>query len=173
MAISSHWDCGVVPETRPAIFEFERGIRDLARLRDEGSYYLIGHGHPRSSARTRQLFERVGIRFEVDPDVVLRTADLLVHDNSSLMYEAAALDIPVLALNAKRYRRNVEHGLRFWSHVPGYECDDSDTLVSMVDFALDDPAEARRLRARAATHVYAHRDGQSARRAAEAIERVL
>lgn len=169
--VSSHWDCGVVPETRPAIFEFERGIQALARLQD--LVELRGHAHPRLSQPMLGLLERNGIGFEVDPDVVLRTADLLIHDNSSLMFEAAACDVPVLALNAAGYRRHVEHGLRFWSHVPGIQCSTVGTFLPSVIAALDDPPEAKALRARAASHAYDLRDGTSAARAVDAIEKVM
>lgn len=169
VVVSSHWWCGIVPETMPAVPLFERGIRELARLE---AVQLVGHAHPRASRRLFETWTRLGIRCEPDPDWVLANSDLLIHDNSSLMYEAAALDVPVLALNAPTYRREVEHGLRFWSHVPGIQCDSVGTFLPAVWAALDDPPEARALRARAAEHVYAHRDGSSTRRAVDAIERV-
>lgn len=171
VVVTEHWRCGVAPETMPALPRFDRGIRELARL---GDIQLVGHAHPRGDRRTRIRWEKLGVdRFEHNTDWVLRNADLLVADNTSLMYEAAALDVPVLALNGPEYRRDVEHGLRFWSHVPGIQCSSVGTFIPAVMAALDDPPEARSLRARAAMHVYAHRDGRSAERAADAIEDVI
>lgn len=173
IAISSHWRCGVCPETLPALDHYERGISDLARLEADDGYNLLGHSHPRGERRTRELWARLGIRWEPDPDVVLRSADLLVIDNSSLAFEAAAVGLPVLLLNLPSYRRDVEHGLRFWSHVPGLQCDDPADLATSVQRALADPPEAKVLRDRAARHAYAYSDGRSAERAAVAIEGVL
>lgn len=140
---------------------------------------MIGHAHPRAGRRAREMFDRLGVPFEVDVDRVLdrlaRSCQprLLVADNTSVMYEAAALDVPVLALNAPSYRRDVEHGLRFWDLVPGLQVDEPRDLEAGIVHALADPPEARALRARAGAHTYAHRDGSSSRRAAEAIEKVL
>lgn len=177
VAVTSHWFCGVVPETMPVLPLYESALRSLC---DAAVVSMVGHTHPRAWQRTRALWDRLGVPYEPDPDVLLRTADLLVADNTSLMYEAAAIDVPVLALNwpwnRKRnqgYRRDVEHGLRFWSHVPGLSCDTADELVGQVQRALEDPPEAKKLRADAATRAYAHRDGRSAARAADAIEELI
>lgn len=178
VAFTAHWFCAVVPETMPALWLYERA---LVALRDAGSVRMLGHAHPRAQARTEALWKRLGIEYDSDPDSVLRRADLLVMDNTSLGYEAAALDIPVVALNApwdeKRrtgYRRDVEHGLRFWSHVPGIECDEPEHLDWTIGAALADGPEARILRERAAAAAYAHPvDGLAAARAADAIEGML
>jgi hypothetical protein len=177
VAVTSHWFCGVVPETMPVLPLYESALRALC---GSGIVQVCGHAHPRAVQRTEALWGRLGVPYEPDPDVVLRSADLLVADNTSLMYEAAAIGLPVLALNApwnpKRrsgYRRDVEHGLRFWSHVPGLQCDGPDGLASRILDALDDPPAAKQLRAYAATRAYAHRDGRSAQRAADAIEEMI
>ncbi len=171
VAITSHWPCGVCPETMPALPLYERAIGEVYKL--ETSFRLVGHAHPRGMRRTRAMWDRLGIPFEVDPDQVLRQADLLVADNTSLLYEAAAIGLPSLSLNAPSYRREVEHGLRFWSHVPGLQCDAPRDLQSSILDALADPPEAQDLRARAAARAYSHRDGRSSSRAADAIEKVL
>lgn len=174
VAVTEHWRCGTVPETMPAMPLFDRAIKKLVT-----SFQVVGHAHPRGARRTIERWRRLGITtIERDPDALLcalRTAQsaVLVADNTSLMYEAAALDIPVLAVNGPDYRRGVEHGLRFWSHVPGIQCDSVGTFIPAVMAALDDPPEARALRAHASAHVYAHRSGDSAARAADAIERVI
>lgn len=170
VAVTSHWRCLRLNETMPALKNFMRGIATLSRLED---IQLLGHAHPRQHLGGAERWKQLGIEFDPDPDSVLARADLLVADNTSLMYEAAAVDVPVLALNSPLYRREVEHGLRFWSHVPGLQCDDPADLEHAVLTALGDPYPAQLLRQRAAWHVYAHRDGTSAARAADAIERVL
>lgn len=171
VAITAHWRCGVVPETMPALPRFESALREL-REAEPSTFQLLGHAHPRAARRAQQMWDRLGVPVEVDPDVVLARADLLVADNTSLLYEAAAIDVPVVVLNSPTYRRDVEHGLRFWSHVPGLQVDEPGQLVGTLDRALADPLEVRMLRRRAACHVYAYRDGRSAERAADAIERV-
>lgn len=168
VVVTEHWPCFVAHETRPGMRHFDRGIRELARLE---AIQLIGHAHPKGRM-TWDRWSALGItELERDPDVVLRSADLLIADNTSLMYEAAALDVPVLACNAPWYRRDVEHGLRFWSHVPGIQVDTVGTFIPAVVAALDDPPEAHDLRARASAHVYAHLDAGAAARAVDAIER--
>ena len=170
IALSSHWRCGVVPETYPALPLYEKPIAALA---EDPSLRVVGHAHPRSTWRTRAMWDRLGIRYEPDPDVILSTADLLIVDNSSLAYEAAACGTPVLSLNRPSYRREIEHGLRFWSMVPGVQCDRPEDFAGAVKVALYDPPEARALRERAVQFVYAHRSGTSATLAVDAIETVM
>lgn len=172
VAVTAHWRCSTVPETWPAIGEYLKPISEISKSYE---YQMIGHGHPRDTIGARARARKWGIRFEPDPDVVLaelRSAQcaVLVADNTSLMYEAAALGIPVLALNSRHYRRDVEHGLRFWSHVPGLQVEQCAEFRAAVERALEDPPEAQALRARAAAAAYDHRDGTSAARAADAIE---
>lgn len=166
VAFTCHWRMGgdELPEGMPALPEYFGAIAELG-----DSIELLGHAHPRIRSQMEREYSKLGIPFEADPDVVLDRADLLVADNTSLMYEAAALDVPVLALNSPLYRRDVEHGLRFWQFVPGLQCDEPAHLASSIDVALRDGPVLKRLRARAASYAYASVDGQAAARAADAV----
>lgn len=168
VAVTCHWRYDLIPEGRPALPYYIERIADLGQ-RLWQSFNLVGHGHPRIQSETRRWWETIGCDFEPDPDVILSTADLLICDSSSLAYEAAAVGVPVLSLNAPFYRREVEHGLRFWSAVPGLQCDEPDDLDRLVHLALTDPPEASALRHQAAQYAYAVLDGHAADRAADAI----
>jgi hypothetical protein len=61
---------------------------------------------------------------------VRKFANLLICDNSSLMYEMSYLGRNVVALNAPWYRRDVEHGLRFWQW-RGIQVDTPEELLAL------------------------------------------
>lgn len=168
IAFSFHWACTLVQEANSTWNEWMPAIRDLAR---DGRYRLIGHGHPRAWDRLAPLWRRLDILPVPDFTEVLERADLYVCDNSSTMYEFAGTDRPVLTLNASTYRRDVEHGLRFWSHIPGLACDYPEDLPRMVGEALEDGPVAQELRARAVEEVYGgFFDGRATARAVAALE---
>jgi glycosyltransferase involved in cell wall biosynthesis len=108
-----------------------------------------------------------------DVDRVLSEADLLVVDNSSCAFEMAAIGKPVVLLNLPSYRRDVEHGLRFWSHPPGIQVDHPSELADAICLALKDPPAHRAIRARAVAEAYAYVDGHASERAATAIMEAL
>ena len=90
--------------------------------------------------------------------------------HNSMLYEFAATGRPVLCLNAERWRRDVEQGLRFWSHVPGLALDPGAPLVDGIDEALRDDAGPRALREQAAARVYGRTlDGRATERAVAVI----
>lgn len=164
-------NCGVCPETYPALPRYEQAIAALNR--DPG-LRLVGHAHPRGARRTGSMWERLGIPFEVDPDVVLASADLLVADNTSLLPEMAAVGKPIVFLNGPGYRRDVEHHGRFWDWPRGQvSCDKPCELAGAVARALADPSKVRAARGRMVRSVYAYTDGRSSERAVDAIAKVL
>jgi hypothetical protein len=128
-----HWDAPLVcPEARSArshyldhLHEMVTWARETGRSRGD----VIGTWHPRDRMAAG-IWRSLRVPAEPDPDRVLRQAALVIADNTSLTYEAAALGIPTIALNAPWYRRDVDHGLRFWSHVPGLQVDDAYELIA-------------------------------------------
>ena len=168
VAVSFHWDCQIVPETRSAAGTYLPALHGLARR-----YTVLGHAHPRAWADLRGRYRKIdGVTPVRDFADVVARADLYVCDNSSTIYEWAALDRPVVVLNSPHYRRDVRHGLRFWDHVPGIEVDHPADLAAAVATALDDPPELAARRRAAAELVYPH-VGAAAQLAAAAIEEAL
>lgn len=162
ICISFHWNCRIAPETRPAFRYFEPGLPRLAKKFD-----VVGHAHPRYR-HIGKHFEKVGIPFVADFEEVVATCGLYLNDCSSTLYEFAALDRPVVVLNAPFYRREVEHGLRFWEYADvGTNCDHPDDLVAAVKRARQDDGVRRR---QITSLVYPHR-GSAVERAVQAIER--
>lgn len=169
VAISFHWPCAICPEAGWAWPHYMDAITALVARSGEMGWEVVGHGHPRAWVRLERWWRSIGVRTIERFDDVLREADVYACDNSSTLYEAAACGVPVVCMNAPQYRRDVDHGLRFWSHVPGLQVDRGDDLADVIALALTDPPEAQQLRERASVHVYRYRDGQCARRAADAI----
>jgi hypothetical protein len=162
VAISFHFDgFGSVPEMKSAFEHYRKALPALA-----DSVHLIGHAHPRRTGM-RPIYERMGIEWVPSFVEVCRRADLYICDNSSTIFEFAATGRPVVLLNSPEYRRNVNHGLRFWdaSHV-GLNVDEPDQLVPVVEYALTDPLPEDRVDA--LSHAYTY-DRGGAKRAADAI----
>lgn len=175
VAVSFHWDCTLVPETRTAWPHYDGALDALAVVARHRGWRLIGHGHPRIFGRLARRWTQLGVEPVADFDQVLRDADVYVVDNSSTLFEFAALAGPVVVLNAPWYRRDVDHGLRFWEHAEvGVQVDEPGGLVAGVEAALEDPP-AMRLRRRQHTFaVYGSLlDGRAADRAAAAIRRLV
>ncbi len=170
IAISFHWPGKQVPECDTAFGDFHRALPDLAKR-----FKVIGHGHPKGEWQRalRATYSRNGIEFVPEFADVCKRADVYICDNSSTLYEFAATGRPVVVLNAKKYRRDVHHGLRFWDAADvGVQVDDERDLVDAVHLALSDPPSRRRARENALSLVYAYRDG-GAQRAADAVVRHL
>lgn len=167
VALSFHFDRKTVPETRSAWPHFASVLPQLAA---ETRWKILGHGHPRMLDTLAPHYERHGIEIVRDFDEVMQRADLYICDHMATLYEFASTGRPVVVLNAPWYRRDVEHGLRYWEHADvGINCDQPGDLLQAIQNALLDPPERQRTRAKAVRAVYAHTDGQAAHRAARAI----
>lgn len=169
-AVSFHWRCGVVRESGTA---FDHYAAHLAATRTElaaAGITLIGHGHPRILTKIRGIYDAAGIETVTGfRDVVART-DVLAVDNSSVMFEFAALNRPVVVLNSPHWRRNVHHGLRFWDAAPvGLNVDQAEHLARTIIEAFTDPARIAERRRNIIDGVYPTATGGAARVAADAI----
>lgn len=169
VVFSFHWDCKVVPETTWA-FPFYRRALELASKRTD--IRIVGHAHPRAARTLRPWFESRGIEYIPHLDTVMDVADVYVCDNSSSIFEASAVGIPVVLLNSPRYRRDIEHGLRFWEAANiGPQVDSSRDLIPAIFDALNPSPEQQAETQRCLDLVYSVRDGSSATKAVEAIRK--
>lgn len=166
VAFAFHWPCKQTAETWPAFDDWADRIAALPRDR----WTLLGHWHPRWGDTLRRWYSRHDIEPVERFDQVLDRADLLVADNTSVMYEFAAVGRPVLCLEESRWRHDVEHGLRFWSYPPGITAGDALPLEDYIDAALADDPHSRELRTSAVASAYGTlADGQATSRAVEAL----
>lgn len=174
VAFTWHWWLELVPETQSAFPWYESALPDVfSQLRADG-VLVIGHAHPRYAGKLGSWYRTTGGIPWVDRlEDVFDQDPVLVADNTSALYEAAALGHPTVVMNAPWYRRHVDHGLRFWSHVPGPQVDGPAELYEAITSVLVDHTTGLDLRERAAAHAYAHRDGHAAERAATAIMEAL
>jgi hypothetical protein len=113
VAVSFHWRCRLTPECGSAWDAFKPDVR---RFVAEGRWQVLGHGHPRLWGEVGPWWRSLGVEPVEDWTTVVRRADFYVCDNSSTMFEAAAVGLPVVVLTDPEWRRDVEHGLRFWEY---------------------------------------------------------
>jgi hypothetical protein len=125
------------------------------------------HSHPRAWNIVKRDYREFQISTVKQFSDVLDVASVYVADSTSTLYEFAYTGKPVVVVNSTKYRRHMNHGLRFWDYIPGMQVDHWKDLVGAVERALD--GEGEELRARAVDVAYPIRDGTSARRAADAL----
>jgi hypothetical protein len=167
VCISFHFECVVVPETRSA---FEHYRKVLPALLQAKGYQVVAHCHPRAKDTIGAALQKMGFEFIPDFAEVMEIADVYCMDHMSTLYEFASLGRPVVVLNAPWYRRNVNHGLRYWDAADvGVQCDEPSDLDAAIRKALVDAPEQQGNRQRALGRVYGYMDGHCAERAADAI----
>ena len=171
VAVSWHWDCQVAPETRSALPHFKS---ILAQLRKAPDINLIGHAHPRVTFNriVQKLYKDLRIPYVHDFNDVIEQADLYIIDNSSSAYEFAAAGRPVIHLNAPWYRKDVNHGIRFWDYLPGPTADKPIEVLPLVRKMLKDPNLYEEQRAEVVKELYPYL-GRSSKVAAKEIKKCL
>lgn len=170
VAFAFHWNGSEVSsEARSALAHYEKGLEGAVDDLIGRGWEVWGHGHPREEAGLQAVWHGLDVPW-VDRERIFDEADVLVADNTSLIWEFAALGKPVVLLDAPWYRRHVEHGLRFWRWASiGPAVQDAESIPVAVDVAHTDEDPYPQLRQMAVREVYAHVDGRSAQRAATAI----
>ena len=162
VVLAWHWNCDLTPETRTAFPQYRRILPEL-----KGS---VGHGHPRLWGTLGRAYKAAGVvPVQWWDDVIRLGPSVVVADNTSVMWEAAALNIPVVVVNASWYRRDVEHGLRFWEYSDvGPNVNTPDDLLAVVNTVADWAGVYDVRRREVAGLLYGQSD-RSAWRAADAI----
>lgn len=160
VVISFHWNAGLAQEARSAWPHYQRNLSILRGLP------MLGHGHPRMLRRLIPAYQRAGIPTETDWGACVTQASVLVCDNSSIIFEAAALGIPVVVLDAPWYQ--AEWGMRFFEYADvGPRVSGPTELVAAITEVLEKDRWSAR-RAEVGRAVYGEVAG-STRRAVEVV----
>lgn len=136
LAFAWHWRCAITIESDTAFDEYREAMFEAATR-----WTTIGTGHPRIIGEISAVYQQRGIEVAYNSFDVLKQCGLLVADNTSLIYEAAALDIPVILVNRYDWRRDRDYGLRFWDITPGPSVDHPSELVPMIESQLEDKTD--------------------------------
>lgn len=107
-----HHQIGGCPEQRSTYGDW---LGEIETLLHRDDFTVVGHAHPREQELVRR-WRKMGVPVIERFDEVVQVADVYVCDNSSTIYESAALGIPVVVLHGYSYRPAVKHGLRFYQY---------------------------------------------------------
>lgn len=167
--VTFHFDAAddVAPEARSAWSHYRDVMPALVRRTG-----LAGHAHPRCWSTLGPWWESIGATAIEHQDEALASASVLIADNTSCLYQAAALGIPVVVLNAPWYRRDVQHGLRFWEHASvGLQVNEPGDLFDAIAATLAvDPL--REHREAISAELYPQTDGGASAAAAAVIRKI-
>lgn len=175
VCIAWHWDAArVSPEARSAFAHYQASLPQIVDTLHHQNVAVYAHAHPRWGNTLDREFWKAGFDAVLSSDrEVFQQCSVLAMDNSSLMYEFASLGRPVVALNAPWYRREVDHGLRFWQHVPGWQADDASEAIDLLLAAIVDPTFGQEFAVPAVAHAYEFVDGRASERAAQWITQLV
>lgn len=173
VAVTWHWPCKAVGNEGGTAFHYlgEAVLDELVAMQDRGDIYLMGHAHPRGVDMVENAYAERGITLWPDFADVIRCADLLIADNTSVLYEfPAATGRPVVVLDSPQWRRYLNMPPRFWSHADvGPRTSEPPQVPGLVRRALRrEPADWER-RTAIIDDLFPHR-GEAASRAVDAIE---
>lgn len=168
VAVTFHWPNALCPEAQWALPHYRSALPALRDATAAAGGELIGHGHPRAWRQLRREWSHLGVRPVESLAQIFDEADVLVVDNSSAGPEFASLGRPIVWLSAPWYRRDIDHGGRFWDwtqDVP-HVTEPGDVVEAVLAAASAGAGEGHAALVRS---VYASTDGHAAPRAADAI----
>jgi hypothetical protein len=170
VCFSRHWGPAIVPEMKSAWWHYEEAITEYARAHP-GKVAL--HCHPRQEHEGRRCAQIMGVPYIGRFEDVVRHCEVYVADNTSTIFEFAAMDRPVVLLTAPWFK-NSNHGGRFgrWRLV-GHEtfCPD-DLRETIEEWAVGANDGYRDTRMEIVGEAFPTIEG-AAKLAAEAIEGAL
>src|SRR5690554_2008667 len=141
-------------------------VEELSDLAKEYNFLL--KLHDKSTAKWgKSLKKQKGVFLIDDPDIVpyYLTADVLISDYSSVIFEFSVLDRPIILFDID----NANHALRSisyqWRDI-GIRVTNSRELAAALGRIFDNPEEYKEKRQEYARRLFKYRDGSAARRAA-------
>jgi len=173
VTLTFHWDCRVAPESRWALPHYAERLPEFVEHLRLLGFDVFGHAHPRAEKMLKRFWHRNKVEYLDTPEMVFWASDILIADNTSLLFEFASLDRPVVLLNAPWYRKHVHHGGRFWDWADvGINVDQPEALfnIDFDSYLFEDRFAFQR--AEIVKQIYAHTDGFAGQRAAKWVTRM-
>lgn len=111
VAVGFHWPCTISPEAGSGWAHWAGAVAALAAA---GDFEVLGHAHPRAWNDLSAAYLDMGIEPVRTFEEVLGRAHVYACDNSSTLFEWAAVRGPTVVLDWPGCRPSIEHGLRWW-----------------------------------------------------------
>lgn len=175
VGVSTHYDLGICPEASSAFVYFWNQVEALVKANPKT--WFVGHTHPRVNGLPWEKWTELktvcpNVKVTHDFDDIMQEADLYIIDQSSTAFEFAALDKPVILLNSPHFRREINHGMRFWEFANiGVQCEYADNLQEkMIEALMGEYTNAYTERRREVTKlIYSVPLGQASKATAEVL----
>ena len=170
-----HWPCKMSPEASSAWEHYEKEFDEIVLRFQAQGFRVVAHEHPKWRGEMERRMRGFGLEILTYDEQVFEQANILIVDNSSLATEMMLLGRPVIWMNAPWYRRDVDHGGRFWDWTVGHPCVDSAEELMLTNLwdLIQPPYVNAYCIEDTARLAYAHTDGSSSKRAAEWIVDLL
>lgn len=113
VVFTCHWQSTMKSVARESYTSWPWSRDVLLALADEFGDRVVAHGHPRPKGVQGQIHHhasKAGIRTETDWDRAAATASVVVADNTSVMWEALTMGIPVVAMTPPDWNDDAPHG---------------------------------------------------------------